>query len=75
MRTYTIVDESNGVINRTCLTSTRKREIESMFNRYVKSFKKHQSWDIYQVHQGYVRYTFWSTYGHVEGEIYIICEK
>ncbi|MCQ2105931.1 MAG: hypothetical protein MJZ26_09080 [Fibrobacter sp.] len=75
MKTYKIVEEHNNEVSMTGFTSTRKREIESMFSRFIKSLKKDASFDIFPVHQGYVRYTFWGTASHVDGEYYIVCEN
>lgn len=69
---YTIVEESNGNVELTRMTSTRKREITSMFNSYMKSLSKDPHFYIEMVREGYARYSFVGDYGIIEGEYYII---
>ena len=69
---YTFVEESNGKRNLTSMCSTRKRDIESKFNRLVNGLEKTEKYVIEYVREGYVRYTYFGDYCTFEGEYYIV---
>lgn len=72
MNTYTIVTESNGNVELTGFTSTRKRDILKSFNRFVNGMSKMAGYSVEMVREGYARYTYFGEYGMLEGEYYII---
>lgn len=74
MKTYRIVEEHEGKVEKTFFTSTRKREIKTLFNRFMRELKKNGKYSIEVIREGYARYTFNGTYATLFGEYYIVCE-
>ena len=68
---YNIKSQVSGEEIRTITTCTRKREIESMFNRIMKSFDKDSNYIVERVRMGYSKVTFYGMFGHIETEYWI----
>ncbi len=71
MKLYTIKSQVSGEEIRTICSCTRKREIESMFNRMMKSFGKDVNYIVENIRIGYSKVTFYGFCGHIETEYWI----
>ena len=67
---YFIKEQTETEI-RTFLSSTTKREIESMFNKLMRSFSKESNYIVQKIRTGYCRVDFYGRYGHFETEYWI----
>lgn len=67
---YNIKEQTGNEI-RTFFSTTTKREIESMFNRLMKSFSKDTNYIVERIRMGYSKVTFYGMFGHIETEYWI----
>lgn len=68
--TYTIKEQTETEI-RTFFSTTTKRDIESMFNRLMKSFSKDPKCFVQKIRMGYSKVTYIGTFGNFETEYWI----
>lgn len=73
MRTnYIIKYQREGEeVSNTYTSATTKREIESMFNRLMRSFRKDTNYSVEDINMGYSKVTFYGTFGISETEYWI----
>ena len=71
--TYQVMRQGKGENAEVVFTSTRKREIESLFNRLMKSFSKNSSFSVEHSGIGHAIVTHYGEYGMSESE-YFICK-
>ena len=67
---YTIKAETWNEVKTIC-TTTRKREIESMFNKLMRNFSKAPNYTVENIRMGYSKVTWYGTYGSIETEYWI----
>lgn len=69
---YIIKSQREGEeVTDTYLTSNTKRGIESMFNRFMRGFKKDSNCFVEDIRIGYSKVTFYCPFGSVETEYWI----
>ena len=68
---YNIKSQVSGEEIRTITTCTRKREIESMFNRIMRSFSKDPKYFVQNIRIGYSKVTYTCILGSIETEYWI----
>lgn len=68
---YNIKSQVSGEEIRTIASGTRKREIESMFNRIMRSFAKDPKFFVQNIRIGYSKVTYTCILGSVETEYWI----
>lgn len=71
--TYQVMRQGKGENAEVVFTSTRKREIESLFNRLMKSFIKDGKFSVESKNIGYAVVTFFGEWGMSDTE-YFICK-
>ena len=67
---YNIKEQTENEI-RTFFSTTTKREIESMFNRLMKSFSKDSHYMVERIRMGYCKVTLFGVFGNIETEYWI----
>lgn len=72
--TYKIMAQTKGEEARVIYTSSRKRDIESHFNRKYRDLKKIKSMSVNLVREGYFRQSFYCMCTIVDTE-YWICKN
>lgn len=71
--TYQVMSQFQGQAPEVVFTSTRKAEIESLFNRLMKSFIKDGKFSVEFKNIGYAVVTFFGEWGMSDTE-YFICK-
>ena len=71
--TYQVMRQGKGENDEVVFTSTRKREIESLFNRLMKSFIKDGKFSVEFKNISYAVVTFFGEWGMSDTE-YFICK-
>lgn len=70
MAKYIIKSESNGIVS-IVSESTRKRDIESRFNRLMRTFNADSKFLVENIRIGYSKVTFFGSFGCSETEYWI----